>query len=475
MFIWIWLLAAISGIGHAVTCPKDISNYQFKKVYTCAADNTPLSEDYYRKDDGKFYHFETNIFESGTKRISQRQVHRGHHGKPATYQFTYQSDKEWDRYISSMDIVNPEGQLIRHYTVHPLQDLALDPTQLNHLSPKVLIVDTGFEWTHPHLISKHHYNNNEILNGLDDDGDGWVDNITTIKGKGGYGGSVDYVFNENEALQIRDNGEPISHGTFVSSVAMKNIEHTSFLGASGALDSPVFLFKLLELTRNKGIKFTNMSFGFGDKKGASFIDPESHEAISAFLKTSTDTLHTVAAGNHGINFDESEFSEYPACFRAKNIVTVGALATGDIETKKLSSYQRSTMSSHGTRCVDVMAPGEKMLGAGLYPDTVQASGTSVASPYALNLFLKVHAIIPDLSPAQYKELVLKTVFVPKTGPFQVRSGGILFPERALKAARLVQQGLPVLEAVKAARETVTADNEETNWQTLTQLWQKNRL
>src|SRR5690606_13854800 len=137
-------------------------------------------------------------------------------------------------------------------------------------------------------------------------------------------------------------------------------------------------------------RFTNMSFGFGDRGGVSLIDRDDHYALENFIINQSSVLHVIAAGNYGINFDESRYSEYPACIKSKYSITVGGLSTGELNEDQLSTYERSKGSSHGIRCVDVMAPGEEMEGAFLWPETAKVSGTSVASPFVLNVLLQMH-------------------------------------------------------------------------------------
>src|SRR5690606_16049021 len=157
----------------------------------------------------------------------------------------------------------------------------------------------------------HHINKREVLDGADNDGDGFVDNISTIKGLLGSGGSINYQFNENERLRLPPvgGGAPMSHGTFVASVAMKDIDHSTFIGASGDIYSSVFLYKMIEIIKTHDLRFNNMSFGFGDRGGVSLIDRDDHYALENFIKNQSSVLHVIAAGNYGINFDESRYSE----------------------------------------------------------------------------------------------------------------------------------------------------------------------
>lgn len=410
-----------------------------------------------------------------TSRPESRRIENPKHGSPAIYTFKYSSPDSWNLFTDSISIFDLNGNFQRTYQTQVSKNFLLKHQAKQKQKPlKVLIVDTGFEWTHPDLIDKHYVNKGESLNGLDDDGDGLIDNLTTLKGLAGAGGGVTYTFNENEQIRVNlRGGEPLSHGTFVASVAMKDIDHISFLGASGSLDSPVLIFKLIELIRAHSIQFSNLSFGFGDKASVSLMDPEGHDAIESFLKSTPETLHAVAAGNRGVDFDNSSFSEYPACFKSKNILTVGAVNTDEIRETELPTLKRSAFSSYGVRCVDIYAPGEEMVGAGLYPFKIKAGGTSVASPYILNLAIKVAHRAPSLTASEIRTLILQTAFVPAEGALPVRSGGIVFPKRALKAADIFTDGSSLEDSIQLSRTLVTAFREETDFEFLSNLWAEN--
>lgn len=476
MFWGLLLVLVSKASGASPACPKPIEHPDSKKLSYCNSQGRLTEEHFFKLQNGQLALAEINHYSPDDSRVQRRDIHQAHFGQPAQYQFTYDASRPHFQFVEKIEIANLEGQLQKVYHVKPDDHFIQELQQRYQPKPiSALILDTGFEWTHPLLIDKHYVNTADPINGRDDDQDGWIDNVTTIQGWASGGGSVDYVFNHNERLQIKDKGEPNSHGTFVASVAMRDIQNSHFLGASGSLDSPAFLYKMMDLIRKKNIRFTNMSFGFGDNKAASFIDRDSHQALADFVQSTPNTLHVVAAGNHGINFDESKFSEYPACLRSANRITVGALQTDDIEIEKLATYQRSKMSSYGTRCVDIFAPGERVVGAGLYPDEIRASGTSVASPFALNVLLKIHDRAPELSSLDFKKILLLTAYIPQTGFLPSRSGGIIHPSRALAVAEKIAQGWELLDAVQHERITSPAPFEEFDQEKILAWWQKHRL
>lgn len=405
---------------------------------------------------------EINFYKKPEKRVLKRTVLKPKYGLPATYKLEYKSTDANNLSLSRM-WVNPENTNDWiPFVFEPIPSEGVDHL-FSRKPPAAMIIDSGFFPLHPLLAGKHYKDP--------------VTGITTIHGRLSGGSQVDYEFHQIENLKLPrvGAGAPLSHGTFVASVAMKNIEHASFVGVAGDIYASSFLYKMMELMRDKGIRFTNMSFGFGDRKSAPMIDKLDFEALISFIQFQPNVLHVVASGNHGVNFDEVKYSEYPACVKSLYSVVVGGLAASEIVEEKLSQYERSKMASHGNRCVDIMGPAENVVGAGIWPEQMKASGTSVASPYVLNVLLKMHAIAPALDTRVYRELVLKTAYVPKVKKFSVRSGGIVHERRALLATKLHTQGKSVDEAVQLARKQIFDSEEINDFSALQNLWNENKL
>lgn len=393
-------------------------------------------------------------------RPSAKSILKPKYGVPARYDVQYLTEQSHNVQISQIQIAtlkNPSSGIT--WSAHE----ETQPEKFSSQPPAVLIMDSGFFPTHPLLQGKH-----------------FIDpatSQTTIRGVLGRYSQLELHYNENELLRmpVKGQGAPYSHGTSVASIAMKDISHTSFLGISGEIFAASFQFKIIDLIKEYDIRFTNLSFGLGDRKGISAIDKGDHEALEHFIRNQSSVLHVIASGNAGIDFDESSYSEYPACHQGVNSVVVSGLATGHLNQNLLHSYKRSSMANHGVRCTDIMAPAEGVPSAWLWPLQAKTSGTSVASPYVLNVLLKMHAKAPYLSAQVFRELLLKTVYVPLQNPFKVRSGGIVHEARALRATELHLEGHSVEEAVWIARTQIKDDFEIQNPDELKTIWQNNRL
>jgi hypothetical protein len=161
-----------------------------------------------------------------------------------------------------------------------------------------------------------------------------------------------------------------------------------------------------------GVRAVNMSWGIGLKEMERLLErngigetsserAEMAREIFAIMKdglysaieSAPDILFVVAAGN----FDEDvAFREdCPAAFDLPNILAVGAVDQAGNETNFTSFGKRVRVYSNGFE-VDSYLPGGKRMAF---------SGTSMASPNAINLAVKLLALDPSLKPQKIIELI----------------------------------------------------------------------
>lgn len=228
----------------------------------------------------------------------------------------------------------------------------------------VAVIDTGVEYTHDDLDANIWINSGETAgNGVDDDGNGYIDDI--------YG--YDFFSGDSDPMDEDGHGTHVAgticaegnNGKGVSGVAWQcKIMALRFLGPNGGYTSDAV--SALDYADSMGVKVSNNSWG-GGGFSQSLYDAISSAALSGHL-------FVAAAGNggaDGIGDDTDIFPHYPSSYDLDNIIVVAAIDRQD----KLAGF-----SNYGSQSVDVGAPGvdiaSTMLGSYYW-----SNGTSMAAPH----------------------------------------------------------------------------------------------
>ena len=259
----------------------------------------------------------------------------------------------------------------------------------------VAVVDTGLDSGHQDIVSNLWVNEDEIPgNYIDDDGNGYVDDINgwnfvgvsgNLKDGHGHGTHVAGII-----AATGNNGIGISGLSWNSRVmALKSLNDDGY-GITGDLA------KGIRYAVDNGARVINMSWG--------------GRAVSQLITDALDYAYgkgcvlIIAAGNS--NSDASEF--FPANYN--NAITVAATDSLDV---------KASFSNYGS-VVDVCAPGVDILSlraedTDMYKDNAhtvgyyyyRASGTSMATPYVSGLAALILSRNPDFS---HDEVTLAIIY-----------------------------------------------------------------
>lgn len=260
----------------------------------------------------------------------------------------------------------------------------------------VAVLDTGIDINHQDLSANIFSNTAEISDGIDNDGNGYVDDIngwdfTTYESSTNNGNNSVY-----DGTII--DGENIdNHGTHVAGIIAAPVNGVGIHGvAPGVKVLPVKFMhddegtvfnaiKAIEYAESMGAKIANCSWGTGGY--SHFL----HDAIA-----NSNMLFVCAAGNE--ESDVQTYPEYPAMFDLDNIISVGAMSS-DGNLTSFSNYGQG---------VDIAAPGE-----GIYstlPENTYGymDGTSMATPFVSGAAALLMSVSENMSPLQIKEMIIST-------------------------------------------------------------------
>ena len=265
----------------------------------------------------------------------------------------------------------------------------------------VAVIDTGVDYTHPDLVANMWVNPVEIPgNSIDDDGNGYVDDVYGVKTITGTGDPKDDFFHGTHVADtigaVQNNG--IGVACVARNVKIKAVKFLDSTGSGYLSDS----IEAIEYTRRMGAKIMNNSWGC-----AGWYDSGLRDAIAA---TGVADMIFAAAGNSTSDNDVYPF--YPAGHRLENVVRVAATDCTD-GLAYFSNYGRTT--------VDLGAPGYNILSTfptymttamynyGFHTDYEIISGTSMATPHVAGALAMLKSEYPSMSHTELIQRLLDTV------------------------------------------------------------------
>jgi subtilisin family serine protease len=304
----------------------------------------------------------------------------------------------------------------------------------------VAVLDTGIRYTHQDLAQQMWRNPGEIPgNGLDDDGDGYVDDIFGINAITGTGNPMDdHAHGTHVAGTIgagANNGRP-----HVGAAQNARIMAVKAGNSKGQFDNSAVI-EGIQFVVEKECRVINASFGFPAYSKAQF------DAIAA--AGLSNVLFIAAAGNNAANNDA--VPAYPASFPLDNIISVAAIDRLD----GLASF-----SNYGRRSVHVAAPGKEVFSCSSATDSdyISLEGTSMAAPHVSGIAALVRARFPSASVTELKSRILTSAVQTPALQGKVSTGGRVNAFRALTAradGNMEVRVQPTADSTLIAGETVT--------------------
>lgn len=266
----------------------------------------------------------------------------------------------------------------------------------------VAVMDTGVDYSHVDL-SENMWTNDVEFNGLpgvDDDGNGYVDDIYGIDA---YSDDTDPLDEDNHGTHCSGTiGAVGNNGIGVAGVAWNvRIMALRFIGFGGGFtgDAIECLEYAIMMKEDFGhnVRVVNASFG-----GSEYSQAE-YDAIRA--AADADILFVASAGNHSVDNDAQ--GHYPCGYDLPNIVSVAA--TDRKDSLLYFDDPLFTGSNWGAKTVDLAAPGQAILSCKRSDSYGYMSGTSMAAAHVSGLAALILAANPGYTWDQVNFNILFTV------------------------------------------------------------------
>lgn len=275
----------------------------------------------------------------------------------------------------------------------------------------IAVIDTGVDHTIADLAPNMWTNDIELNGqaGVDDDGNGLIDDI--------YG----YDFANGDGDPMDDHG----HGSHCSgTIGAKGNDGKGIVGV--AWDVRIMGIKFLTGSGSGTLANAIKSIDYATQMGAHVMSNSwGGGGFSQELKDSIERardagiLFTAAAGNSSSNNDQNP--SYPASYDVDNIISVAAIDSNG----RLASF-----SSYGKNSVHVAAPGVGILST--TPNGYKSwSGTSMATPHVSGVAALVMSHVPGISMADLRRRIVERTTPMSTIRNKVISGGIVSAYHAM--------------------------------------------
>lgn len=252
----------------------------------------------------------------------------------------------------------------------------------------VAVIDTGIRYSHLDLTNRMWKNPLEIPgNGIDDDENGYVDDVFGIDATTDTGDPMDTDDHGTHVAgtigAAANDGNPhVGVAWNVRLMACKFIGDLGFGSTSDAIEC-------IDYAVAHGAKILNNSWGGGGFSQALFD--------SIQRARDAGVLFVAAAGNDGT--DNDQFPHYPSNYQLDNIISVAALD----RTDRLAYF-----SNYGQETVHLGAPGVEIFSSTSTFDRAYDffDGTSMAAPHVSGVAALVWSLYPEADLEEVRDRIL---------------------------------------------------------------------
>ncbi len=255
----------------------------------------------------------------------------------------------------------------------------------------IAVIDSGLRYSHPEFQDRIWENAGETIDGIDNDGNGYIDDIL----------GWDFAYDDDNPVD--DHG----HGTNVTSIlGMKGDNNIGYAGVNW--NSQIMTIKALDNANSGFYSWMIDAIYYAVDNGSHVINmsiggnsPSSLLEEAVNYSYSENVPIVISTGN------QNSVIQYPA--RYENAIAAGSTNPDDSRSAPFF-WSDSSGSNFGPE-IDYVAPGNYIYGANFSSDTNYNSywgGTSQAAPHIAGVISLMLSIDPSLTIDQINEILINT-------------------------------------------------------------------
>lgn len=287
----------------------------------------------------------------------------------------------------------------------------------------IAIIDTGLDsgshelqkllWENPGEAGLDDKGRPKSSNGLDDDGNGYIDDVH----------GWDFARDANTTQDVH------GHGTHITGIIDQVVRQSNSL--SIPIRYMILKYYDTNLAAHSTLHGTIRAFEYAVRNGAHIInfsgggqqaDPKEKEVL--LRAESAGVLVVAAAGNDGLNTDRTGY--FPANYPLSNIISVGGVS---------ANMQRVPSSNFGSSSVTLSAPGENIRSTLPQDKIGLMTGTSQATAFVTGVAALTLLYRPDLKqPKNLIEHLVQTSIPALSLKGASKSEAVISLKRALSIA-----------------------------------------
>lgn len=229
----------------------------------------------------------------------------------------------------------------------------------------VAVVDSGIDINHEDLKNNIWTNPFDKLDGIDNDNNGYIDDINGWNFVGQNNNVKDDFYHGTHVAGIiaaEKNGLGVVGINPSAKIMGLKFQNSSGMGYTGAAVSAInYAVKM----KNAGVNIAAINLSWG---GGTSVNLSLQKAIQT--ASDNNIIVVSAAGNNGDNNDVTP--RYPSSYKFSNTISVGAID---------SNLNWATYSNYGKNSVEIASPGSNILSTIPGNQYSYISGSSMAAPF----------------------------------------------------------------------------------------------